>query len=86
MNHSHPSLSASQRKAFGRLLDAQPDDLAGGMSTEKYVHPTSVSRATAYRELTELAELGLLNKTWQGRGTRYQWVVSGVQTGSASPQ
>lgn len=86
VNNSHPSLSASQRKALGRLFDAQPDDLAGGMSTEKYVHLTSVSRATAYRELTELAELGLLNKTGQGRGTRYQWVVSGVQTGSASPQ
>lgn len=90
VNNSHPSLSASQRKALGRLFDAQPDaqpdDLAGGMSIEKYVHLTSVSRATAYRELTELAELGLLNKTGQGRGTRYQWVVSGVQTGSASPQ
>ena len=86
VNNSHPSLSASQRKALGRLFDAQPDGFAGGMSTEKYVHLTGVSRATAYRELTELAELGLLNKTGQGRGTRYQWVVSGVQTGSALPQ
>jgi len=32
----------------------------------------SVSRATVYRELTQMTELGLLIRTGQGRGTRYQ--------------
>ncbi|HET6827719.1 MAG TPA: Fic family protein, partial [Ramlibacter sp.] len=68
---SHPALSASQRKVLARLLEAGPGGFAGGMSTEKYVNLTGVSRATAYRELTELAEHGLLVKTGQGRGTRY---------------
>jgi len=77
VNNSHPSLTSSQRKALRLLFDTQPDGFIGGMSTEKYVHLTGVSRATAYRELTQLAELGLLNKTGQGRGTRYQWVRSG---------
>ena len=54
--------------------DAGPDGFAGGMSTEKYVHLTGVSRATAYRQLTDLTERGLLERTGQGRGTRYRLV------------
>jgi Fic family protein len=72
VNASHPELSATQRKALARLLEALPQGFAGGMSTEKYVNLTGVSRATAYRELTQLAEWGLLERTGQGRGTRYQ--------------
>lgn len=72
---AHPGLTASQRKTLMRLFDAQPEGFVGGMSTEKHVNLTGVSRATAYRELTQLAELGLMQKTGQGRGTRYQLVV-----------
>ena len=75
INGTYPGLSASQRKVLARLFGAQPDGFKGGMSTEKYVNLTGTSRATAYRELTELAELGLLLRTGQGRGTRYQLVV-----------
>ena len=67
----HSGLSASQHKALGRLFDAGPQAFVGGLSTEKYVNLTGVSRATAYRELTQLTELGLLVRTGQGRGTRY---------------
>jgi Fic family protein len=76
VNAQHPGLSASQRKALARLLEAQPEGFAGGMSTEKYVNLTGVSRATAYRELTELTQLRLLERRGQGRGTRYGLVVS----------
>lgn len=75
VNARHAGLSASQRKALGRLFDAEPEGFTGGMSTEKYVNLTGVSRATAYRELTELSELGLLARSGQGRGTRYGLVV-----------
>ena len=78
VNAQHPALSASQRKALARLLEAGPEGFAGGMSTEKYVNLTGASRATAYRELTQLTELGLLERTGQGRGTRYGLVVSAV--------
>jgi len=71
VNAQHPGLSASQRKALARLLEAEPEGFAGGMSTEKYVNLTGVSRATAYRELTQLTELGLVERTGVGRGTRY---------------
>ena len=82
---AHPDLSAAQRKTLGKLFDAGPDGLAGGMSTEKYVNLTGVSRATAYRELTDLTECGLLERTGQGRGTRYR-LVGGVdaKTGCSS--
>ena len=75
VNGLHPGLSASQRKTLARLLEAQPAGFAGGMSTEKYVNLTGASRATAYRELTELTEYGLLARTGQGRGTRYALVM-----------
>jgi len=78
VNSQHPGLSASQRKALARLLEAGPDGFAGGMSTEKYVNLTGVSRATAYRELTQLTEFGLLERTGVGRGTRYGLVVSAL--------
>lgn len=78
LNAGHPGLTQTQRKALVRLFDAQPDGFKGGMSTEKYVNLTSTSRATAYRELTQLAELGLLEKTGQGRGTRYQLVIQTI--------
>ncbi|MDO5623536.1 MAG: Fic family protein [Pseudomonadota bacterium] len=74
LNATHPDLSAAQRKTLGKLFDVGPNGFAGGMSTEKYVNLTGVSRATAYRELTDLTERGLLERTGQGRGTRYQLV------------
>ena len=49
-----------------------PDGFANGISTEKYVNLCRVSRATAYRELTALCEMGVLVQTGKGKGTRYQ--------------
>lgn len=72
LHADHPQLTPSQRKVLNKLYDAGPEGFAGGMSTEKYVAITGVSRATAYRELTQLVEGGLLEKTGQGRATRYQ--------------
>jgi Fic family protein len=68
---SHPHITASQRKVLNKLFDAQPGGFDGGLSTEKYVAITSLSRATAYRELTQLLATGLLVKTGQGKATRY---------------
>jgi Fic family protein len=55
------------------LLDAGKDGLSGGMSAEKYANLTGSSKATATRDLTDLASRGLLVVTGQGRGTRY-WI------------
>ena len=68
LQHRQPQLTASQRKVLNKLYDASPAGFAGGMSTEKYTAIAQVSRATAYREPTEL---GMLGTTGQGRGTRH---------------
>jgi Fic family protein len=75
VNAAHPGLTPTQRKALARLFDAQADEFKNGMRTENYVNLTSTSHATACGELTQLAELGLVLQTGQGRGTRYQRVV-----------
>jgi len=68
----HPQFTPTQTKAINKLYDAGPEGFAGGMSTEKYVNLCGVSRATAYRELTALCEMGVLVQTGVGRGTRYR--------------
>lgn len=75
----HPDLSKSQRKVLFKLFEARqthatpenPSGFLGGMSTEKYAAIGGVSRATAYRELTDLVSQQLLTISGQGRGTRY---------------
>jgi Fic family protein len=74
LRDSHPSLTASQLKILGKLFEAQPEGFLGGMSTSKYVNITGQSRATAYRELTDMTQLGLLEQYGQGRGARYRIV------------
>ena len=71
----HPTLTASQLKILGKLFEAQPEGFLGGMSTSKYVNITGQSRATAYRELTDMTQLGLLEQYGQGRGARYRLVA-----------
>ena len=71
----HPTLTASQLKILGKLFEAQPEGFLGGMSTSKYVNITGQSRATAYRELTDMTQLGLLEQYGQGRGARYRLIV-----------
>jgi Fic family protein len=66
-----PELTATQAKAVDKLYDAGPGGFDGGMSTAKYSHLCRVSRATAYRELSKLCELGVLSQSGVGRGTRY---------------
>jgi len=67
-----PELTNTQSKAINKLYDAGPEGFANGISTEKYVNLCRVSRATAYRELTALCEMGVLVQTGVGRGTRYR--------------
>jgi Fic family protein len=71
-----PALSASQRKLLGKLYDT-PDGFTNGLSTELYCGIATCSRATAYRDLTQLLEAGLLTQWGVGRGTRYGLVRVG---------
>lgn len=70
LHHQHSALNERQRKVLNRLLDAG-DGFAGGMNTRKYASLTSVSRATAYRELADLVEKNCLVQTGAGRSVSY---------------
>ncbi len=72
--HRAKNLSVRQRKVINVLLDAGPGSFEGGMSTRKYESLTSAARATASRDLIELAALGLLVQRGAGRGTRYDLI------------
>ena len=82
LQSKHPDLSKSQRKVLFKLFEAlqtnvtpdNPTGFSGGMSTEKYAAISGVSRATAYRELTDLVAQQVLTISGQGRGTRYALV------------
>ena len=71
LDHGHQALSERQRKVMNLLLDAGPGGFEGGMSTKKYENVTGTSRATASRELIDLAAMGLLRQIGAGRSTRY---------------
>ena len=59
-------ISDRQRKVLNRLLDAGPDGFEGGMTNRKYIGMTKTSRATAYRELSDLVVKGFLVATEKG--------------------
>ncbi|HBG06745.1 MAG: cell filamentation protein Fic [Geobacteraceae bacterium GWC2_58_44] len=70
-NYDESKLSDRQKKVVNRLLDAGPEGFEGGMTTQKYASMTHCSRATAYRELDQLSEIGVLQRVGQGRAVRY---------------
>ena len=51
LRHQQTALNERQRKVLNRLLDARPDGFGGGMTNRKHMSLSSVSRATATREL-----------------------------------
>jgi Fic family protein len=84
LREQHPQLTPTQTKAINKLYDVGPDGFVNGISTEKYVNLCRVSRATAYRELRALCEMGVLVQTGAGRGTRYKLkhLLAGITNGS----
>lgn len=73
--HAQTQLTERQKKVINRLLDAGADGFEGGMTTQKYASMTHISRATAFRELDQLLELGILKRVGQGRSVRYELVL-----------
>ncbi|MDB4349686.1 Fic family protein [Omnitrophica bacterium] len=73
--HAQTILNKNQQKVINRLLEAGPKGFAGGLSTRKYVAIAKVSRATAYRDITDLLKKKILvrNKT-KGRSVSYELV------------
>lgn len=69
--HHETVLNERQRKVINRLLDAG-EQFIGNMTTRKYVGMTKCSKVTASRDLADLVEKGILQKTaGGGRSTSY---------------
>jgi Fic family protein len=67
-------LNARQEKLLLRLYDVAQEGFEGGMSAKKYTAMTKASPSSATRDLQHLADLGILYKTGQLKGTRYHLV------------
>jgi len=71
--HGPVDLTARQRKVINRLLDAGERGFQGGLTTRKYVSMAKVSRATAFREISDLVQKGLLTQhRARGRSVSYE--------------
>lgn len=68
-------INPRQSKVLEHLLEAghvgSGGGFLGGMSTDKYARITGISKATAARDLADLAEHGLLRIEGLGKATRY---------------
>lgn len=73
--HAQASLSDRQRKIINRMLDFGRGGFEGGMTTRKYVSLANVSRATAFRELNQLLDLGIIKQNpGGGRSVSYDLI------------
>lgn len=71
-DHADISLSERQKKVINRVLEEGADGFEGGLTTRKYASIGKTSRATAFRELDHLVELGILSRTGKGRSVHYE--------------
>ncbi len=65
-------LNDRQIQILRRMLEEGPDGFEGGMSAKKYMTITGTSKATATRDLQDLAEKQIFVPTGGGRSTHYQ--------------
>jgi len=69
---SQTTLSDRQRKVVNVLLNAGKGEFEGGLTTRKYSSIAKVSRATAFREITNLVEKKVIVQNLsKGRSTSY---------------
>lgn len=69
--HASADLHPRQRKVLQRLLDAGDGGFLGGLTTEKYMKMSKVSKATATRDLALMVAEGQLRSQGKGRAVRY---------------
>jgi Fic family protein len=70
--HHQTEMNERQRKVVNRLLDAGKGGFEGGLTTRKYVSMAKVSRATAFREISDLVEKGVFHQNpAKGRSVSY---------------
>jgi len=69
---SQTTMNERQRKVVNRLLDTGAGKFHGGLTTRKYVSLAKTSRATAFREISDLVDKKVLRQnTGKGRSVSY---------------
>ncbi len=68
-------LTDRQKKIINRILEAGPGNFEGGLTTRKYVNIAGVSRATAFREISDLVDKNILQRlSGSGRNVHYDLI------------
>jgi Fic family protein len=65
-------LNERQMQILQRMLEEGPKGFEGGMSAKKYISIAGTSKATATRDLQDLAKKGIFVPTGGGRSTHYR--------------
>ncbi|MEK6534368.1 MAG: Fic family protein [Thermodesulfobacteriota bacterium] len=73
--HLQAPLTERQRRVINRILD-EPGGFEGKLTTRKYAAIAKISPATAYRELDQLHQLGVLKRIGKGRSVGYELIYS----------
>jgi Fic family protein len=66
------ALTERQIKVIKKVLDVGKGNFVGGLSTKKYASMTNVSSQTAFRELKDMLDKGVLKQYGHGRSVRYE--------------
>jgi Fic family protein len=86
-DHRQVALNERQRKVLNTMLEAGPGNFVGGLSQRKYASMTGISKVTAWRDIEDLLEKGLLQPgNAGGRSTHYNLNLAGWAWRAANQQ
>jgi Fic family protein len=73
--HAQTQLSERQKKIINHILEAGKGNFTGGLTTRKYVSIAKVSRATAFREISDMLDKKILRQLpGKGRSVHYDLI------------
>lgn len=73
--HAGDELNERQKKIIDRILEAGPGNFTGGLTTRKYVSIAKTSRATAFREISDMLNKKILRQlAGKGRSVHYDLI------------
>lgn len=74
--HTNTDINGRQRKVINKIWNIGLDQFKGNLTTRQYAGMTKTSRATAFRELSDLVEKGILQQIGSGRSVSYKIIFS----------
>jgi Fic family protein len=73
--HAQDELNERQKKVINRILEAGHGNFTGGLTTRKYVSIVNTSRATAFREISDMLDKKILHQlSGKGRSVHYDLI------------